>query len=281
MAMASTRTVRRAPWPVARQRPVWTRRRRNGYDPRPEPAGETGKRRPDPAQRFRQVMETTLHRQLKALYVEDEAQREVSIGGYRVDGIVDGRLIEIQCAPLSAIRDKVGRLLADHDVHVVKPLAARKYLVTRCRKRGRITASRYSPKKETFLHLFDELVHFVRVFPHPRLTLEVILTEQEEHRIPARERRRFSRGYRVGDRRLSGICGGLKLRSREDLSAMLPAGLPAEFTTADVAGHAGIPRWLAQKMAYCLRVTGAAEVVGKRHNAVLYRLPQAQLGAGL
>ena len=55
-----------------------------------------------------------------------------------------------------------------------------------------------------------------------------------------------------------------------DLGALLPAGLEQTFTTADIARLAGIPRWLAQKMAYCLRRIGAISVAGKRGNAVLY-----------
>jgi hypothetical protein len=50
----------------------------------------------------------------------------------------------------------------------------------------------------------------------------------------------------------------------------LPLTLPASFSTNDLAQHAEIPRWLAQKMAYCLRMTGAIKVTGKQGNAVLY-----------
>ena len=59
-------------------------------------------------------METTLHRQLKALYAADASRQEVRLGGYRVDAVVDGRLVEIQQGSLAAIRDKVRCLLAEH-----------------------------------------------------------------------------------------------------------------------------------------------------------------------
>ncbi len=41
---------------------------------------------------------------------------------------------------------------------------------------------RLSPKRGTILDLFDDLVHFMRVFPHKRLTLEVPLVDIEEWR---------------------------------------------------------------------------------------------------
>src|SRR6188472_1609844 len=95
-------------------------------------------------------METTLHRQLKALYSGDDSLQEVALRGYRIDAVVADRLIEIQYGSLGAIRDKVRILLANHDVLVVKPLAARKYLVKVAKRGGRIASQRYSPTRETF-----------------------------------------------------------------------------------------------------------------------------------
>jgi len=221
-------------------------------------------------------METSLHRQLKTHYSADESQQEVTVDGYRIDAIAGGRLIEIQYGSLGAIRDKIHALLEHHDVLVVKPLAARKFLVTKTRRNGRVKSSRYSPARQTFYHLFDDLVHFVGVFPHRRLTLEVLLTEQEEHRLPARRRRWRSKGYRVEDRTLRSIVDRLQLQTPNDLLKLLPRGLTQPFTTADIAESAGIPRWLAQKMAYCLRKTAAAAAVGKRGNSVLYATPKTR-----
>ena len=217
-------------------------------------------------------METTLHRQLKALYSDDDSQREVQVDGFRIDAVREDVLIEIQCASLSAIRDKIRRLLRRHRVLVVKPLAANKRLVKRNRRRGRIVSRRYSPSHATFHDLFLELVHFVRVFPHPRLSVEVLLTDQEEHRLPPLRGRRWRARYRVEDRRLIEIRERLTFRTATDLLRLLPASVPNPFTTADIARESDIPRWLAQKMAYCLRETGAAESVGKRGNAILYRM---------
>lgn len=217
-------------------------------------------------------METTLHRQLKALYAPDDSQQEVTIDGFRIDAVDGDRLIEIQYGSLAAIRDKVRQLLQTRTVLIVKPLAARKYLVTRAHKRGPVKSSRYSPLRETYYHLFQEFVHFVDVFPHPRLTLELILTDQEEHRIPAKRRRWNGKAYRVEDRKLRTILGQFTLRTTADLITLVPDGIPEPFSTADLAEAASIPRWLAQKMAYTLRKTGAAIAVGKQRNSRLYRI---------
>ena len=215
-------------------------------------------------------METTLHRQLKALYADPRSQ-EVVVDGFRIDAMQGDRLIEVQCASLSAIRDKIRALTETHKVHVVKPLAARKTLVTRASRRGAVVATRYSPLRQTPFHLFDELVHFMGVFPHRKLTLELVLAEWEEHRVPAR-RRRWKPQHRVVDRVLRTIQRTISLRTASDLAALLPEGLPAEFTTSELASAAKSPRWLAQKAAYCLRKAEIVELLGKRQRSLLYRL---------
>lgn len=215
-------------------------------------------------------METSLHRQLKEFYCGDARAREVTVEGFRIDAVVDGQLVEIQQASLAALRVKVASLVERHDVVVVKPLAAHKTLLRRDRKGGPVVARRTSPRHEGLLDLFQDLVHFVGVFPHPRLTLEVLLTEQEEIRVRRSKRKRWQKDYRVEDRLLVGICSRHVLATTDDLRSLLPAGLVEPFTTAELAKAAAIPRWLAQKMAYCLRKTGAIASIGKRRNAILY-----------
>jgi hypothetical protein len=220
-------------------------------------------------------METSLHRQLKALYCTEASSQEVRIDGFRIDAVDRGRLIEIQQGSLAALRDKVRTLLGKHDVTVVKPLVARKLLVRRKRSGGAVLSSRYSPRRETVANIFADLVHFVGVFPHPRLTLEVVLTLQEEHRVPARKRWWRGPDFKVLDRMLVGIEGRMTFKDSQDLAGLLPPGLADVFSTAEIARQAAMPRWLAQKMAYCLRKTGAIDVAGKQGNSWLYQRADA------
>jgi len=219
-------------------------------------------------------METSLHRQLKEHYASSRAEFEVPLGDYRVDVVDRGRLIEIQHGSLAAIRDKIARLLRDeHRVTVVKPIVAVKHLIKREVANGPVTARRRSPKRGGLLDLFDELVYFTRVFPHRRLTLEVPLVEVEEYRRPGHGRRRRWRrsDFEVEDQRLLAVLETVRLRYGGELSRLIDAPLPATFDTADLARATGLPRWRAQRVAYCLRGCGAADVVGRRGNAMLYR----------
>lgn len=217
-------------------------------------------------------MATTLHQQLKQHYVADESRHEIDMAGYRIDAIDEqNRLIEIQCASLLAIRDKVQDLTREHKVVVVKPLAARKKLLKKARRNGKVISSRYSPARQTLPYIFLELVHFTSAFPNPNLQLDVLLTEQEEIRVPPK-RKTWRRKHSVQDRRLVDVYECCSISTPQDLWTMLNANIPEVFTTADLAKGASMPRWLAQKAAYCFRHMNHITACGKQGNAIEYRL---------
>ncbi len=216
-------------------------------------------------------METSLHRELKDVYADNGGQIEVPLGSYRIDVVCDGELIEIQHGSLSAIRDKVRNLLRDHRVLVVKPIVVRKRLVKQDAKGGRVISSRLSPKRGHDIDLFHELIYFTRVFPHRNLCIETPLIEVEEWRYPGHGRRRWRRStdHVVEDQKLVALHRVVRFRSAGDLMQIIPDDLPSRFHTAHLAESLNIQRWVAQRIAYCLRKTGAAEQVGKQGNAWL------------
>ncbi|TWT31839.1 hypothetical protein [Blastopirellula retiformator] len=217
-------------------------------------------------------METSLHRQLKHLYAGEDAATEVQFGRYRIDAVVGEELVEVQCASLSAIGPKIKALVKQRPVRVVKPLIARKRIVRRKKSGGEIISNRLSPKKGTWLDLFDDLVYFTKVFPHDNLTLEVPLVHIEEHRVPGHGKRRRWRqnDHTVEDIQLIEVLETRRITTADQLWKFVPGKLPKEFDTSDLARVVGCQRWIAQRIAYCLRETGAAEPVGKRGNAVTY-----------
>ncbi len=218
-------------------------------------------------------METSLHRELKNFYADEGAEFEVPLGRYRIDVVSGDRLIEVQHGSLSAIRDKIRALIRDHEVTVVKPIVVRKRLVKLSKKGGRVKGRRLSPKRGQLLDLFDELVHFTRAFPHPRLTLEVALVDIEELRYPGHGRRRRWRknDFQVEDQKLLEVHETHTFRTAADLVGLVPKGLPDPFHTGHLAKVLGIHRWTAQRIAYCFRNMGAVEQVGKAGNAILYQ----------
>lgn len=217
-------------------------------------------------------METSLHKQLKALYAADTGQLESPLGQYRIDVHAGDELIEIQHGSLAAIRPKVRQLLKKHRVTVVKPIVARKWLVRQDARGGNVVGRRKSPKQGKLLDLFDELIYFRDLFPHKRLTVEVVLVEMEEWRYPGHGRRRRWRenDHEVEDQKLLSVHDRCRLASADDLRKMLGVRLPRQFHTGHLAEKLTISRWLAQRIAYCLRHAGTARQVGKEGNALLY-----------
>jgi hypothetical protein len=218
-------------------------------------------------------METTLHRQLKERYLVEGAAVEKRVGRYRIDVARPDALVEIQLASLTAIRDKIAALVREHRVILVKPIIARKQLVKLSRAGGRVVERRQSPKRGQLMDLFEELVHFTRVFPHRRLVLEVLLLEIEEWRYPGHGRRRWRRpgDHQVEDQLLVSVLEVHQFRAAGDLCRFLPRKLPRPFHTGQLAEKMGIDRWVAQRLAYCLRETGAIVPVGKQRGAWLYQ----------
>jgi len=221
-------------------------------------------------------METSLHRQLKLHYAGEEGVVEVVCGGYRIDAVRGEELIEIQHGSLAAIRDKVRKLLRKHRVRLVKPIVANKVLVKLEARGGAEVSRRRSPKRGTVLDVFDELVYFTRVFPHERLTLEVVLVDVEERRYPGhgKRRRRGARDFQIEDQLLVRVVESHTFASTACLRRLLPRRLPRQFHTGHLAERLKTPRWIAQRIAYCLREMGAVEVVGKQGNSILYATPR-------
>jgi len=217
-------------------------------------------------------VETSLHHQLKEIYAGKGARIEVPLKNYRIDVVCGKQLIEIQHGSLAAIRDKIQKLLTDHSVLVVKPLVVRKRLVKTNERGGPIVSRRLSPKRGDIFDLFDELVYFTHVFPHENLVLEAPLVEIEEWRYPGhgRRRRRRENDFQVEDQKLLNVERTYRFRTAQDLLQLIPKGLPKPFHTGHLAKLLGTDRWIAQRIAYCLREMGATKQKGKQGNAYLY-----------
>ena len=219
-------------------------------------------------------LETSLHRELKQRYAESLDQCEVQLAGFRIDAVVGETLYEIQHGSLAAIRSKIQKLLAaDHQVVVVKPLIAQKVLVKLDQKDGDVISRRKSPKQETDIDLFHELIFFTQVFPHENLTLEVAHVHVEEWRYPGhgRRRRRRKNDFQVQDQKLVSIEKKQRLRAADDLWKLIRRPRKSPFHTGHLAERLDVPRWIAQRIAYCLREMGAVDVVGKDGNTHLYK----------
>lgn len=218
------------------------------------------------------LREKPLHASLKRWYGEPGDLVEEPIDGFVIDLVRGDQLIEIQTRGFSSMKRKLAALLGDHHVRIVHPIARDRWIV-KVSEDGEVLSRRRSPKHGVAADLFGELVSFPRLVADPRLTIEVVLTQEEElRRFDGRKGWRRG-GWVVEERRLLEVVDRVVIETVGDLAALLPDDLAGDFTTADLAASSGRPRRLAQQMAYCLREVGAIEPVGKSGNAVVYRRP--------
>jgi hypothetical protein len=214
--------------------------------------------------------EKPLHAALKDWYARPDDQFEVTVDGFIIDLVRGDLLVEIQTRNFTAMKRKLVDLTARHQVRLVHPIAREKWIVKLPKDDSSPLRRRKSPKRGAIEHVFRELVSFPELLTRPNFSLEVLLIQEEEVRRYDGTRGWRRRGWVTEERRLLDVVDEQRFESPADMGALLPDTLDEPFTTADLAGALDRPRWLAQKMTYCLREMNAIVQVGKRGNAFLY-----------
>ena len=207
-----------------------------------------------------------LHAAIKDELAEPGDRFEVELDGFVIDLVRNDLLVEVQTGSFGAMGRKLDRLLGGPRLHLVHPIAVETWLV----RAGKPT--RKSPKRGSIYDLFPELASVPTLLDHPNLSLEVLLVQQDAHRVADPTARRGLGGWRTVDRRLRAIVDRQRFDSPADLLGLVPASLPPVFTTADLATAAAIPRRLAQAMAYCLRHNELLVELERRADGIRYRL---------
>lgn len=209
--------------------------------------------------------ESPLHAGLKDYLARPGDEFEVPLAGFVIDIRRGNELLEIQMKNFGSLASKFDRLLDQHRLTLVHPIAVQTYI----RRSSR--PDRRSPRKGTVLHVFEELVSIPTLIEHPRFGLRVILIEEIQVREHAPELRRRRGGWRIVERSLREVLDDIAITTTSDLAQLLPAGLPETFTTQDLAEAASIPRQLSQKMAYCLRHLSVIEPGGRKRAGIQYQ----------
>ena len=216
--------------------------------------------------------EGPLHAALKAWYAEPGDRLEVPVDGRQIDLVRGELLVEIQTASFSPIGKKLAALLENHRVRLVHPIASERWIVRVGDDGTRVLGRRLSPRRGRVEDAFAALVALAELVAHPRFSFEVVFTREEVVRRHELGRAWRRKGWVNVERRLLGVVGRRLFAGPRDLLALLPASLPPVFTTAELALALDITRDLAQKMAYCLRESGAIAAAGKRGLARIYRV---------
>lgn len=215
------------------------------------------------------LSEKSLHAELKAWLCQPDDQTEVPLNGYFIDIVRGERLIEIQTAKLYALKPKLRKLLDEHPMTLVHPIAQERWIVRQTAD-GRPITRRKSPKHGRIIDAFSELVRMGEILLHPNLSLSIVLIKEEEiWRDDGRGSWR-RKGWSLYDRRLLSVVEEHTLDTAADYLALLPRNLPQPFTNRELAAALPCPPYMAPKMTYTLRQMGIVSRNGKDGRAWLF-----------
>ena len=226
-----------------------------------------------------ELNERSLHRALKARYAVAGSATEQAIDGYVADVVTGDRIVEVHTGSFWPLKSKLPRLLERYPVTLVHPVARDRHLVKVASDPSVPATRRRSPRHGSVFQVFSALASIPTLLAHPDLTLEVVMTVEEEVRAVTDRRNRRRRGWVSLDRRLVDVVETYTIASMADLFAMLDADLPELFTTNDIATAMKSSRRLAQQAAFCFREGGVSEICGKNGNALVYRRRQPRSAA--
>jgi len=215
------------------------------------------------------LQERSLHAKIKEIYNTPDSEVEVTVDGFVIDVVKGDLLIEIQTRKFSAIKDKLFKLMKNHPVRLVHPIAQEKWII-RQSEDGEVIGQRKSPKKMGFLNIFEELVSIPTFIMHSNFEIEILLIKEEEIRVNDGKGSWRRKGWSSVDRDLVDILDRKIFTTPSDFLGLIPDTIEEPFTTKTLSETLKIPRHLIQKMTYCMRKMGALKVVGKEGNAHLY-----------
>ena len=218
-----------------------------------------------------ELNERSLHRALKARYAGADGATEQSVDGFVVDVVAGGRVIEIHTGSFGRLRHKLARLAERHPVTLVYPVARDRHIVKTAADPDTPAKRRKSPRRGSVYDVFHALAGIPAMLAHPNITLDVVMTVEDEVRAPDGRTGWRRRGWKRLDRRLLDVVEICTITSMADLFDLLDADLPEPFTTMDLAAAMKSTRRLGQLAAYCFREAGVTEICGKNGNTRVYR----------
>lgn len=215
--------------------------------------------------------ESSLHSAIKGWYAIPGDRFEVKIGGNIIDIVRGELLIEIQTKNFKAISNKLEKLLKNHKIVLVYPIASQKWITT-TNEAGEIIRRRKSPKKGVLIDLFNELVSIPGLINHENFSLEVLITQEEELRCADGRGSWRRKGISIINRNLIGVIEKTSFKEKKDFLIFLPKGLQSEFTNKQLANSLGVPIEKSRKVTYCLKKMGLIRECGKNGRELLFEI---------
>lgn len=216
------------------------------------------------------LQEKTVHSVLKYYYAPNPLYHEKKIASYVADICVDGEIFEIQTRNFHTLRNKLTVFLQEHDVTIIYPIAAIKWIQWIDMDTGELSPKRKSPKKGTIYHIIPELYKIRTFLQNPNLHFILSFLEIEEHKYLNGWSKDKKRGATRADGFPTDIVKEVYLSSIADYTVFLPETLPEIFSSKDFSKTAHISLAYAQKTLLLLHDLHLVKRIGKKGNLYLY-----------
>ncbi len=218
------------------------------------------------------LKEKSLHAELKSWFKIPGDKIETKIDGYIIDIVRGELLIEIQTQNFSAIRKKLENLLKRHRIRLIYPIVQKKWIICLDQNGVQVAKRRLSPKHNSFVNLFEELIWIPHIILNSNLTIEVLIVHVEEIKLNDGKGSWRRKGWSIIDRKLVNIVDQKRFQEPADFLTLIPKNLKLPFTNFELSKALKKSIGLARKMTYCLRKNRLLKVIGKKGKAFLFDL---------
>lgn len=216
--------------------------------------------------------ERSLHASLKKWYAIPGDRLEVKIDGYIIDLVRNDILVEIQTRNFSAMGKKLRKLVLDHRVRLIHPIATIKWIIKLENDGETIISRRKSPKNGSIYNLFDELIRIPDLMNNDNFSIELLMIIEEEIRIDDGKGSWRRKGVSISDRRLLEVVRKVKLIDKDDFRIFIPENIDEPFSNKTLSIAVGIPLAKVRKATYCLKKMHLIKEVGKKGNELLFEI---------
>ena len=216
--------------------------------------------------------ERSLHASLKKWYAIPGDRLEVKVDSYIIDLVRNDILIEIQTKNFSAMGKKLRKLVLDHKVRLVHPIATIKWIIKLEDDGKTIISRRKSPKTGSIYNLFDELIRIPDLMNNDNFSIELLMIIEEEIRIDDGKGSWRRKGVSISDRRLLEVVKKVKLIHKDDFRIFIPENIDKPFSNKTLSKAVGVPISKARKATYCLKKMHLIKEIGKKGNELLFEI---------
>jgi len=214
--------------------------------------------------------ESSLHSELKLWYKEPSDQLEAPVENFIIDIVRDNLLIEIQTKNFSIIKKKLETLMTNHKILLIHPIVKDKWIINVDFQSNRTISKRLSPKHNSYIDIFEEMIRIPELISNPNFTLELPLVQIEEYRRKDGNGCWRRNGWSIYDQKLVKILEKRAFYTPMDFLMLKPTSLKTPFTNMDLAYSLKKPLNLARKMSYCLRKMGIIKIAGKKGRSLIF-----------